>query len=273
MSTGRPIASMIDTSSVTSMFFALTFSKPSFRSSGFMHCGVCTSHSFERVSVFSTVPSALTCLIVGFTGTPKTAAPTFIPSAMQFRQSSMVTRGRAESWIATSCAASRQACSPLKTLSCRSAPGRANTKGFLLAAGNDAYASSKTCSHSSLHTTTSSPISCIWLKVSMLYVAMAWPESSRYCFGIAAPMRFPTPPARMMALTHPSGILIGASSSSPPARATRERPLRPQILGIASKDPTIAATFEREVMAAFLRIAPEALPNEGERGGALDAIR
>mmetsp|Transcript_15080 Transcript_15080/g.20982 ORF Transcript_15080/g.20982 Transcript_15080/m.20982 type:complete len:215 (+) Transcript_15080:240-884(+) len=214
---------MIDTSSVTSMFLALTTSKPSLRSPGLMHCGVCTSHSFERVSVFSTVPSALTCLIVGFTGTPRTAAPTFIPSAMHLRQSSLVTRGRAESCIATSCAPPRHAWSPLNTLSWRSAPGRANTKGFLSAAGSDAYASSKTCSHSSLHTTTSSPISSIWLNVSMLYVAMGWPESSRYCFGIAAPMRFPTPPARMMALTHPPGRL--SSSSNPPACATRERPL------------------------------------------------
>ena len=39
-------------------------------------CGVCTSHSMARRSVFITRPCASTSFIVGFTGTPSTAAPT-----------------------------------------------------------------------------------------------------------------------------------------------------------------------------------------------------
>ena len=56
--TGRPMASMMLTSSVTSRPLLRTRSKPRLSSSGRMTCGVCTSYSLARSSVLIT----LSCL-------------------------------------------------------------------------------------------------------------------------------------------------------------------------------------------------------------------
>lgn len=53
-------------------------------------CGVCTSQSLERVSVRSTIMSAPTSFMVGFTGTPSTAAPCSAASSRHRLQSSAV---------------------------------------------------------------------------------------------------------------------------------------------------------------------------------------
>ena len=54
--------------------------------SGERACGVCTSHRSDRSSVFTTIMSPATSLMVGFTGTPSTAAPCSSASAMHALQ-------------------------------------------------------------------------------------------------------------------------------------------------------------------------------------------
>mmetsp|Transcript_2729 Transcript_2729/g.6383 ORF Transcript_2729/g.6383 Transcript_2729/m.6383 type:complete len:261 (+) Transcript_2729:150-932(+) len=215
---------MIDTSSVTARPSRATMSRPSRRSAGSMTCGVCTSHKVERSSVFTTKPSSATSLIVGLTGTPRTAAPTIIASRKQVAHSSAVTRGRAESWMATSEAPGDVSLKPLAMLSWRSAPGSANLMGFR----DDSFdsASSNKCLHEGSHTMTTSPTSGIARKVLRLHVAMGRPQSSRYCFGMSAPIRLPTPPDRSTILTAPVGIsttAFGPRATAESFRLFRER--------------------------------------------------
>ena len=78
----------------------------------------------------------------------------------------------------------RTCASPLRVLSCLSAPGAANLSGF-----PPAPSASKTSAYSSPHTTTTSPTSGIEANSRRLYSAMGTPFRGRYCLGIDAPMR------------------------------------------------------------------------------------
>mmetsp|Transcript_5291 Transcript_5291/g.18435 ORF Transcript_5291/g.18435 Transcript_5291/m.18435 type:complete len:234 (+) Transcript_5291:246-947(+) len=183
----------METSSVTSSPSRLTSSNPSLRSCGRITCGVCISHRRERSSVLTTSPSAPASFTVALHCTPSTAAPTSAASASTARTSSYVTRGRALSWMHASAADSSVSDRPLKTLSCRSSPGSANLMGTSLAVASAAV--SNTSRYVGSQTTTTSITSSIVMNVSRLYVAIGRPSSSKYCFGMAAPMRLPTPPA------------------------------------------------------------------------------
>ena len=74
-----------------------------------MTCGVCISHSRLRSSVLLMLKSALPSLMVALHFTANTAAPCSMASAQQRRVSSMLTSGRALSWMAASAAPSRSA--------------------------------------------------------------------------------------------------------------------------------------------------------------------
>ena len=89
----------------------------------------------------------------------------------------------------------------------RSAPGSAhlNTTCF----GSAGMRRSNTSRHDGSHTMTISATSRMCAKVSMLYVAISCPRSFRYCLGMDAPMRLPTPPASSTTETLPVATALG----------------------------------------------------------------
>ena len=93
---------------------------------------------------------------------------------------------------------------PLYTESCLSAPGRAITKGF------EIFSEVNTSSYSSLHTTTISPISLMVANFLSEYTAIGTSSKGKYCFGMFAPIRFPTPPARRTKVTELSSTLFAS---------------------------------------------------------------
>lgn len=65
-------------------------------------------------------------------------------------------------------------------------------------------------------------------KVSMLYVAISCPRSFRYCLGMDAPMRLPTPPASSTTETLPVATALGGDCGAwdeEGAAASRDVPL------------------------------------------------
>mmetsp|Transcript_28583 Transcript_28583/g.80569 ORF Transcript_28583/g.80569 Transcript_28583/m.80569 type:complete len:299 (+) Transcript_28583:226-1122(+) len=259
---------MMDTSSVTSRDSFTTSSMPSCRSPGRMTCGVWTSHRAERWRVFTTNPSAPTSLIVGFTGTPSTAAPVSMASVKHAMHSSAVTRGRAESWIATSSALSAISLKPLVMLSCLSAPGRANLTGLL--EPTLLRASSNMCLQEGSHTITTSPTSFMPRNVSRLQVAMGRPRSSRYCLGMDAPIRLPTPPDSSTMLTDPSASSALVKFRTAARRETTPCPLLNGSLAGCWSERTVVAVGRRlpcgrvVVATAAVGVSLEALSEVGQ---------
>mmetsp|Transcript_10442 Transcript_10442/g.40771 ORF Transcript_10442/g.40771 Transcript_10442/m.40771 type:complete len:257 (-) Transcript_10442:103-873(-) len=220
--------STMETSSVTSYPFSLTSLKPSLSRSGLITCGVCISHSLLRSSVFAMDRSSFASFTVALHLTASTAAPCSIASAQHLLTSARSTRGRAESCMAASAAPSRTSESPLNTESWRSLPGSANLTGF------DTGHPSKMSRYEGSHTTTISPTSSISANFFRLYSAMGVPRRGRYCLGMSAFMRLPTPPARRTTLTESFSTAAAATHRTGPrtARRTAEerRPTEEKVL-------------------------------------------
>mmetsp|Transcript_38296 Transcript_38296/g.82604 ORF Transcript_38296/g.82604 Transcript_38296/m.82604 type:complete len:264 (-) Transcript_38296:234-1025(-) len=189
--TFSPRSSIKDTSSVTSRFSFSAFSKP-FRSKSLrMTWGVCASQSSFRLGVAATKLSstATACLMVALVGTASKAAPCSAASATTFSISSLVTNGRAASWMATMGAVILA--KPFLTESCLSLPPVVNLSAHFVDPRFSKW-SLKMCCHSSAQTMTISETSQS-KKVSKECKAISRPINLMYCLGMLAPILLPTP--------------------------------------------------------------------------------
>ena len=112
--------------------------------------------------------------------------------------------------MAASAAPSRTSERPLNTESWRSLPGSANFTGL------DTGHPSKMSRYEGSHTTTISPTSSISANFLRLYSAMGVPRRGRYCLGMSAFMRLPTPPARRTTLTESFSTVAAATHRTGP---------------------------------------------------------
>mmetsp|Transcript_1183 Transcript_1183/g.2681 ORF Transcript_1183/g.2681 Transcript_1183/m.2681 type:complete len:289 (+) Transcript_1183:205-1071(+) len=189
--TFSPSCSTNETSSVTSKPSFSAFSNPLRNNSLRITCGVWASHNSFRFGVLSTKASdsPTACLIVALVRTASRAAPCSRASATTLSTSSFVTRGRAPSCMATIGASIFAR--PLLTESCRSLPPAVNFTSTSVGPTLSKW-SLKTCCHSSAQTITISATSQA-KNVSNECKAISKPISLMYCFGMLAPIRFPTP--------------------------------------------------------------------------------
>mmetsp|Transcript_70453 Transcript_70453/g.187624 ORF Transcript_70453/g.187624 Transcript_70453/m.187624 type:complete len:375 (-) Transcript_70453:241-1365(-) len=132
MRTTWPVASTALESSVTVSLSRATYCRADISNSRRNTCGVWASRSTSRFSVPTTLSvRGATCLMVGFTGTPNSAAPVSAAWATDRRTAEAETRGRAASCIHTRWSPLSSCCSkqfrPDITLSWRSSPGSANS--------------------------------------------------------------------------------------------------------------------------------------------------